>query len=100
MYSVLKRMAAFCIVFAIINAFCTLMSCMLGLGYLSEDIGLVYGLIGMFGTASLLFILIGMALWNLHGDLEANNENNAEDVAELKKRIKELESKLELMEKK
>lgn len=99
MYSVLKRMAAFCIVLAIINAFCTLMSFMLGLGYLSDDIGLVYGLIGMFGTASVLFILIGIALWNLHGDLDANNENNAEDMAAMKKRIAELENKLALMEK-
>lgn len=99
MFSTLKKFAAFSIVCTVINAACTVMTFLLGRGYLADDYTILYAMCGLFGTATMLFLLISLALWSLHGDLDANNENTAEDISALKKRIAELEKKQALMEK-
>lgn len=94
MFGVLKKLAGVSIVFTVVNAVCTIITYMMAIPYFSTDISLIYVFVGMTATTTIVSLVLSIALWILHGDLEAHNDTNAEDVDALKKRLTEVENTL------
>ena len=91
MYSALKRTAAVTIILAVVNAISAVLTYMIisPMGLL--DITGLTTLIGLLATTSLTFLVLGITLWHLHGDLEAHMDATYSDITALRKRVEDLE---------
>ena len=93
MYTSLKTVSAVTIVIGVINAVAAVLTIMMLAPFESFTFTLLVAIGAFMALTSIVLLVIGVALWNLHGDLEAHIDSNYEDYASMKKRLEALENK-------
>ena len=93
MYSSLKTISGFIIVLAVLNAVSAILVAMIISPLPSMEAAMFTAIIASLATCAVALLVIGIALWNLHGDMEANITSTSESLSALKKRIDSIENK-------
>ena len=93
MYSSLKTISGFIIVLAVVNAISAVIVGMIIAPLPSMEVAMFTAIVALLASSALALIVIGVALWNLQGDMEANMASTNDFISALKKRIDTLENK-------
>ena len=93
MYSSLKTISGFVIVLAVLNAVSAILVAMIISPLPGMEAAMFTAIIASLATCAVALLVIGIALWNLHGDMEANITSTSESLSALKKRIDSIENK-------
>ena len=93
MYSSLKTISGFVIVLAVLNAVSAILVAMIISPLPGMEAAMFTAIIASLATCAVALLLIGIALWNLHGDMEANISSTTDFISYMKKRIEALEKK-------
>ena len=93
MYSSLKTISGFVIVLAVLNAVSAILVAMIISPLPGMEAAMFTAIIASLATCAVALLVIGIALWNLHGDMEANISSTSESLSALKKRIDSIENK-------
>jgi len=93
MYSSLKTFSAFTIILAVANTISAVLVAMLIQPNPDINATMFTAIVGILATSALALLIIGIALWNLHGDMEANISSTNDYISSIKKRLDALENK-------
>ena len=93
MYTSLKTVSAITIIIGVINAIAAVLTVMMLAPFEALTFTILVAIGAFMGLTSVVLLVIGIALWNLHGDFEAHIDSNYADYAALKKRVDALENK-------
>ena len=93
MYSSLKTISGFIIVLAVINAISAVIVGMIIGPLPNMEVAMFTAIVALMASSALALIVIGVALWNLHGDIDANIASTSDSISSMKKRIEALEKK-------
>ena len=93
MYSSLKTISGFVIVLAVLNAISAILVAMIIAPLPGMEASMFTAIFAFLGTCAVTLLVIGVALWNLQGDIEANMSSTSDTLSALKKRVDVLENK-------
>ncbi len=93
MYASLKTVSAFIIVLAVANAISAALVAMIIGPVPGMEVAMFTAIVAYLATSALALLVIGLALWNLHGDIDANISSTNDSISAMKKRIEALENK-------
>ena len=89
----LKTISGIIIVLAVINAIGAVLTAMILAPIPGMEAAMFTAIIAVLASTALTLLVIGIGLWNLSGDIDANITYTNETISGLRKRIEALENK-------